>query len=203
MRMPADNSQDFAPPPAGTHAAICYRVIDLGTQKGEYMGQPKIARKIMLSWELPDEKMEDGKPFTVHKRYTLSSNEKATLRKHLEAWRGKAFEEADFGPGGFDIQNILGKPCMLTLLHEEKQGKTYANIAAVGKLTKGITIAPQSNPGIYLSLDDFHAEIFATLPEGIRKVIASSPEYIEAVNPKGNQSNGNGHGSSDDSDVPF
>ena len=37
------------------------------------------------------EKMDSGEPFLVWKRYTLSLGDKATLRAHLEAWRGRKF----------------------------------------------------------------------------------------------------------------
>ena len=62
-----------------------------------------------------DELMEDGKPFIVQQRYTWSMSEKAKLRADLESWRGKAFEERDFGT--FNIKNVLGKPCVLTIVH--------------------------------------------------------------------------------------
>ena len=78
MHMPPNSGGgNFEPPPAGTHRAICYRVIDLGTQQSEYQGQTKHQRKIMLSWELVDERMPASgdypeRPFTIHQRYTLS-----------------------------------------------------------------------------------------------------------------------------------
>ena len=77
---------DFTPVPEGTFPATCYRFIDLGTQAGEYMGASKIARKVMLSWEItdPETRMEDGKPFTISSRFTWSMHEKSTLRKTLE-----------------------------------------------------------------------------------------------------------------------
>ena len=87
----------FTPVPAGSHLAVCYRIIDLGTQKVVFQNENKFLRKVMVSWELPDEKMDDGRPFVISKRYTWSMHEKATLRKHLEAWRGKGFSEEDFG----------------------------------------------------------------------------------------------------------
>jgi hypothetical protein len=37
--------------------------------------------------------MKDGKAFSIHKKYTLSSHKKATLRKELEAWRGVPFSD--------------------------------------------------------------------------------------------------------------
>ena len=85
---PASN---YTPPPAGMHIARCYRLIDLGTQPKSFQGKPTgEARKIMASWELlGEDRMDDGKPFTMSKSWFLSMHEKATLRKDLESWRGR------------------------------------------------------------------------------------------------------------------
>lgn len=182
MKMPKNEGGDFTPPPAGTHLAICYRVIDLGTQRVEYQGDVKLQRKVNISWELPEEAMEDGRLFTVHKRYTLSSHEKATLRIDLEAWRGKAFTEAELdpeNPEGFDIRNVLGKGCILTVVHKETNGKVYANVSGVSKMMKGHTVGQPANPMAYLSLepDEFDREAFDGLSEHLQETIRKSPEY--------------------------
>ena len=182
MFIPKPNeTTDFVPPPAGTHLAVCYRFIDLGTQETEFNGQKKHQRKVLVGWELPDEMMEDGKPFIIQKRYTWSMSEKANLRADLESWRGKSFEDKDFGPGGFNIKNVLGKPCVLTIVHDTKNGKTYANIAAVGKPMKGMTAPEPTNPVTYFSLEDYSESVYAGLSEGLKGVIAKSPEYQKIV----------------------
>ena len=125
---------DFKPVPAGAHTAICTLVADLGVQGG---GKFKPSRKIAIRWELPGEILEytdkDGNqksgPMTIWNRYTLSLSEKATLRSMLESWRGRAFTEQELK--GFDIVNILGKGCLLSVKHDKSGEKTYANIAAV------------------------------------------------------------------------
>lgn len=187
--LPPDTGGDFTPPPAGTHMAVCYRVIDLGTQPGTFGGRPTFKRKVLVSWELPDEKMEDGEPFTVHQRYTWSSSEKAKLRQDLESWRGVPFKDSDFGPGGFEIKNILGAACLLTIVHEAKNGTTYANIRAVSKLPKGMKAPSPHNPAIFFDLDSYDAVVYGALSDGLRTIIAKSPEYIEATKPKGNGEN--------------
>lgn len=184
MRLPPNSGGDFTPPPSGTHAAICYRVVDLGTQQIEWQGSVKHQHKIMISWELPDEKMEDGQPFSIHQRYTLSSSDKSTLRKHLESWRGKAFQDSDFdpkNPNAFDIKNLLGVPCLLTIIHASKEGKTYANIAAVSKLPRGMPVSALTNGKVYFALDQFDQQTFADLSDGIKAVIMKSPEYAQII----------------------
>lgn len=175
---------DYAPPPAGTFIGVCYRFIDIGTQKTEYQGQTKMSRKVIISWELGDEPMDDGKPFTVSKRYTWSMHEKAVLRHDLEGWRGKAFEPADFGDNGFDTKKLLGAPCTLTITHTAKEGKTYANVASVGKIMKGLQPKPLHSETLYLSLEpgEFNQAVFDKLSDGLKKLISASPEYIQLSN---------------------
>jgi hypothetical protein len=184
---------DFTPPPAGVFPSICYRLIDLGTQVSNFQGQTKHQRKVMLSWEITDtdERMEDGRPFTISQRFTWSMHEKAGLRKTLESWRGKAFEEGDFGEGGFDAKNLIGAPCMLAITRVDKDGKTYANISAVTKLPKGMVAGELVNERVYFSLDKFDADVFAKLSEGLQAIIKASPEY-QALN-KSRPSSGEYH----------
>jgi len=185
MLLPANEGGDFTPPPSGTHLAICTRVIDLGTQRVEWQGQTKLQRKVLLSWELPEELRDDGKPILISQRYTLSSSEKSRLRQDLEGWRGKRFVDADFGPGGFDIKNVLGKPCLLTLVHAEKGGKTYANIASVSAVPKGMPVSTGSQEAIYFSLERnrFDRKVMDALSENLQAIIASSPEYKALLEP--------------------
>lgn len=177
---------DFAPPPAGAFPAICYRFIDLGTQTSSFNNETKHQHKVMLSWEItdPDERMEDGRPWTISQRYTWSMHEKATLRKTLESWRGLAFTDADFGEGGFNVQKLLGAPCLLNLMRVEKDGKTYTNISALSKLPKGMVAGQLVNETVYFSLDDYDPAVLAKLSEGLQNIIKASPEYQSLGKPK-------------------
>src|SRR5215469_5879253 len=102
----------FSPCPEGSFIAICYRIVDLGTQEVVFQGHAKYTRQLLLSWELPEELMSDGRPFTISKKYTYSSHPKASLRKDLESWRGKRFSDDEIE--GFDIGNLIGVGCMLS-----------------------------------------------------------------------------------------
>lgn len=203
---------DFAPPPAGVFTAICYRFIDLGTQPTQFQGQTRLQRKVMLSWEItdPEERMEDGKPYAISQRFTWSMHEKSTLRKTLESWRGKPFEEQDFGEGGFDTRNLIGAPCMLSIVHVDKDSKTYANISGVMKLPKQMQAGQLENNTVYFSLEDYDPAVFGALSEGLQNIIKASPEY-QAL---GKSQNGGGYvapsfdnggdpGWQPDPDIPF
>lgn len=186
--LPKPNESNFAPAPNGPHPAACFRIIDLGTQDGSYKGKATRKRKLMISWELfTEETMTDGRPFIVSKTFTWSMSEKAGLRQMLESWRGKAFEDADFDQkGGFQIQSILGKPCLLNIKHETAQdgsGKVYANIDSITRLPKGMTVGGPTNPMtfVWLSHDEFDARAFESLSDRLKETIQKAPEYRQAV----------------------
>ncbi len=147
----AGSGKAFKPVPAGVHDAVCSHVIDLGFEYSEQF--QKESRKVMIIWEV-NEPSDNGLPMTINKRYTLSLNEKAALRKDLRGWRGTDFTEEQLK--GFDVEVLRGKQCQLHIIHNEKDGKTYANIAAV--LPKG-----KNSPAIQV--------VSTEIPEWIQKVI--------------------------------
>ena len=180
MFLPKGNANgSYTPAPAGTHIAICVKVIDLGTQRVEWQGDVKLQHKVLLAWELVDEQLTDGRPVTHSQRYTLSSSDKSTLRKHLEGWRGKKFSDAELGPGGFDIKSVLGKPCSLIVSHNTRGDRVYANTDGIGPVPKSVKVGAPQNAPIYLSLEpsQFDPAVFAGLSEGLKQVIMASPEY--------------------------
>jgi hypothetical protein len=199
----ADNGGgDFEQPPVGTTVGRCIKIIDIGTQRGEYQGKATARRQNIIGWELPNELMTEGeyagRPFTVSKFYTASLGEKANLRKDLENWRGRAFTEQELQ--GFEARNILGKACMLSLTANDK-GKV--RVTGVMALPKGMTVPDQINPPVFFSLDEFDPAMYESLSDGIKKMIAASPEYQSNI--RGGVGKQTGGGSIDDmdSDIPF
>lgn len=166
------NGGNFAQPEAGSYAARCYRVIDLGTQTSEYQGKTTTKRQCVIGWEL-SELMDDGRPFTVSKFYTSSLNEKATLRKDLEAWRGRAFTDDELA--GFDAKNVIGATCLVSLAPGQT-GKL--KVTTVTKLPKGMVAPEPVNEPLIFDLDDYNEAAFALVGKGLQAIIAKSPEYM-------------------------
>lgn len=161
---------NFEITPAGNHIGVCYMVCDLGDQEVDWQGAIKVMRKVRISWELPGEVMADGRPFSISKKYTLSLSDKANLRKDLESWRGRAFTDSELD--GFDLFNVLGKGCMINVIHETNNGKTYANVASVASLPKGMNAPAPTNAVVAFSLEDEDALAkFNSLPEWLQKLI--------------------------------
>jgi hypothetical protein len=203
MSIIAENKgSDFVLIPSGNHIARCYGMIQIGTVKEEtgiYAG--KETHKVRISWETPHETHDFGKglqPFSVHKEFTLSMHEKATLRKYLESWRGKAFTETE--AEAFDITKLIGKPCMINVIHKTSgKGNTYADISSIATLPKGLECPNQINQTVELSFDNWNQNIFDSLPDFLKDKIKVSKEYSAMTMP--------GHSeipqTAQDDDLPF
>ena len=188
----SSNSQsDFKLPPAGSFLARLYRIIDIGTQTTEWMGKKKMQRKIITMFELHGEDNDghplqtaEGKPLIVSKRYTLSLDEKATLRKDLEAWRGKAFTQKELD--GFNLEVLLGKCCMVSITHSTYDGKEYANIAGISQVPAALKKLGEPvgvNELMIFTLEPFDQDKFNKLSEGMQGVIKKSAEYRNTFEP--------------------
>lgn len=177
---------NYEPVAAGTYPARCYSMIHIGTIEENILGQTKKLEKIRITWELPTElkvfKEEDGKkPYSISKEFTLSMNEKATLRKFLESWRGKSFTKEEIP---FDVTKLIGKPCLLSIIHKTaKNGNTYAEISSVSTLPKGMTCPAQINPSFEFTYNPFSLEKFDSLPDFLKDKIKQSDEYKFAITP--------------------
>jgi hypothetical protein len=191
--------------PAGNHLARCYGMIQIGTvieESGIYKG--KEAHKVRISWETPHECHDFGQgmqPFAIHKEFTLSMHEKATLRKMLESWRGKPFTEEE--AIAFDITKLLGKACMLQVVHKTSgSGNTYADISSIATLPKGFECPAQVNPTIELSFDNWNQNLFDSLPDFLKEKIKKSKEYSAMTMP-GHSEAPQAQPSNDNDDLPF
>lgn len=111
--------------PEGLFNAVCVDVVDLGHIETTF-GQK---HKCSLIFELEEED-ETGQRFIVGKRYTVSLNEKASLRKELERWQGRAFTPEELKLG-VDTEWFIGRSCKLFIAHRETQERTYANIETI------------------------------------------------------------------------
>ena len=182
----------FTPVPPGMYLARCYRIVDLGTQKSEYLGQIKNLPKVMLQFEVHGED-DEGKPLltaknepmSISKNFTLSLAEKATLRKDLQTWRGKEFTPDELK--GFQLDNVLGAWAMIAITKAMgNNGKEYTNIANINSVPKAMKASlPEGHnkcAAFYIESPDM--EMFETFSDNLRAKIEQSPEWQAR---KGNQ----------------
>lgn len=195
---------DFTPVPQGTHFAVCDQVIDLGKQRiTSQMYGESIKHQVYIRWQIPAERVEwekDGEkqsgPAVIGKTYTLSLGDKANLRKDLQAWRGRPFSPDELR--GFDIAKLLGAPATITVTHTEKDGRTYANVASLGGIPKGMEKpTAEGEPLLY---DSDNRGSFERLSKRMQERIqAQIVDHVETTH----YGNGGGMAEDLDDDIPF
>lgn len=210
FEMTGKSGSDFEYPNIGLTPAVCINVINGGYEKVIYMGQDKgYQRKIFILWEI-DQRITKGdfagQHMIVSKEYTFAVSPKSNLRKDLESWRGKVFEEKHNSNGtvtligekknketrkiekvAFSIDMLIGASCILNLQNVSKT-KTF--------------ISPTSILPFDKKFQKVNREIESNyIPDWIAKKIAerptNNPDELEAPN------NSEDKSFDDDEEVPF
>lgn len=162
----------------GVYTGIATAIIDLGIQENTMYGKQQ--RKAIIVWNIVGEtiKVNDEElPRVISKEYTMSLGEKSTLRKDLEAWRGRPFTTEELQ--GFDLKNILNVPCQLQINQQERNGKTYVNIAAIMAIPKGMSVAPVDNVYIFDTYDLTTWENYDKIANWIKEKIKKALNLAE------------------------
>lgn len=167
--------------PSGTHLAILVTIADLGMQSHVWNGEEKLRSRLYFTWELPNETREfDGvsKPMVIGSEFTNSMAEKAKLRPIIEGMLGTKLRDDE--ASNFDLDSykeLLGKPCLVTVVHNESKGKTYANVTTTSPIMKGMVVPKQFNQSVVYEIESGSELDFQQLPEFIQKKIQNAGKY--------------------------
>lgn len=111
-------------------------VVDKGMVEVSYAGEaPKKVHKCYIVWLLSEEDTE-GRSKRAFQSFTVSLNEKASLRKFLAGLGYKEFDKEK----PFDLDVIIGTKRLLVMSEEDgRDGGKYVRITANMALKKGQT----------------------------------------------------------------
>jgi hypothetical protein len=180
MKAPDDRPKRD-PFPAGTYNAVCYGVIDMGTQHvpSKLYGD-KDKRQVRVQWEVPALRVKyekDGKelegPKVIGKTYMFSTYKKAKLFEHLTAWGLTDLDK-------LEIETLIGRGCMLNVAHTQADdGDTISYISSVMQMPAG-SVSPQlENPEMYYSVEEHGKAIPETMYPWLKKKIEECKELNE------------------------
>jgi hypothetical protein len=186
MPINVSNKTKSDPVPAGTHHAVCYGIIAVGTQPSEKF-TPR--QKIVVCFEIPAERItikDQDLPRGISKRYTLSLNEKSSLRKDLQSWRGKPFTQEELN--GFDVSKVIGSNCLISVLHSDRAGAVYADISGISALPRQMASVRPENTPLYFNLlesidlakktGNTDVNWPSELPAWVQKICSQADEYL-------------------------
>jgi hypothetical protein len=139
------NNSNFEACPEFTGKAVCVDVTPLRKQQSQY-GERDVFKVV---FEV-DMDREDGSRYCVWSRhFTPSLNEKANFRKFVRGWFGRDLTQQELND--FDTDSLIGKAAQVVVVHEHKDGETYANIVAC---TPDKTNEPLKPTGKYVRVKD-------------------------------------------------
>lgn len=178
------NTAAYEPIAEGTHTAVCDRIIDLGRQVGLEEFGGKVAPKVWVGWLITDEVDSDGgmKEKHIGRIYTASLDKKSSLRKDLEAWRGKPFTDEELK--AFDMDNVLGTGCMLNVAHEQKGDKIREQIKGIVALPRGMKLDKPADTISFVLDETTVNSIDERIPGWLQDMIRKSVTYKELTEPQ-------------------
>ena len=173
----------------GTYQSCLIRAYYCGTHANKFEPANAAQKKIVLVFEL-DEPLPDGSGnYVMSTTVTFSVNEKSGLTKLLKPVMGSSYPDK---PGQqLDINTMLDMRVMLTVSHQTKNDKTYANIAGLARIPRGLVPFNPTMDSFAWCYDD---AADSRVPEWVAK-FASECNELGGVKtaPKPDSTHANGH----------
>jgi hypothetical protein len=141
----ANPNARFEPCPEFTGRAVIVDVTPLRKEQSQF-GEQEVFNVV---FEVDAEKA-DGARYTVRsRRMTPTLGEKSNLRKFIRGLYGRDLTKPELAD--YDTEVLVGMGAQLVVVHEHKDGETYANIAACTPDKSGNPLKPS---GKYVRLKD-------------------------------------------------
>ena len=125
-------SGNFELPKMGCFQGVIFAVYDGGMQDETYQGVVSKVQKMKFGIELNllyDSGQYEGQRVTRYPEYTVSLSQKSKLLPVVEAIIKRALteDEKDEEKGGFELEDLIGKNCAVTITHKTSAaGREYA-----------------------------------------------------------------------------
>jgi hypothetical protein len=182
-KIPGNSLGNVEPVEPGGYEARVVQIIDLGEQKQRpYKGQEKPpCNEIMVTYEFCNEflKDEDGKELEDKPRWYSERipmkpfySEKARSTKRYKAIDPNMVHDANWA-------KVVGMPCIVVMVHNTKDDKTYCNIGDVTPIREKVakTLPELVNPPKVFDLEEPDLEVFYSLPEWVQDLIRGNLKY--------------------------
>lgn len=184
-----EQTKEFKLAREGQHTAIINRYIKAGVHRVTgYQGAPdKDVDQLILNWELTDDHLDEEKtqPFWIRTFGVGAINDYDTEKSKKTNFFSSMFSDYDYTKK--NASEYLGKPCILTIVHNEGKGKhagkVFANFKSVS-MYPDILPPLEYTPSQPLVLFDF----YNPTPESWEMLKPFEQDFVkEAVNYPGSK----------------
>ena len=83
----------------------------------------------------------------------------------------------------FELKALLGKACMLNVVHTVKGDNTYANVNSVAPIPKKMEVPEQVNKSVYYEIEQGRNDVFKSFPDWMKEMI--EVQRVEERSPGG------------------
>ena len=153
-------------PQEGTHMARLVGLSDLGHQPGfTWQGKDiESTYKVEFTYELPNSLMEDKRPHWVSEDVSVNDFEGEGIKSTMMA-RVRSLDINNESSNGKDLTKLIGKPCMVTIKHNERGYPKLKGQAAVGGIPMGMEVPELSNPTFSFDMDNPDMDMYERFAE--------------------------------------
>jgi hypothetical protein len=169
--------------PVGNHIARCYQLVDLGMQDSPRYGNA--SHKLRFAWELCEELRDFGKgkvePYSVSMTVNFFFGKNSNFTKLLEGWKGGTFTDEEFAR--FELKTLVGKACMVNVVHATSGENEYANVASISPVPQKWKdrVPAMHNPPLYFEVEmGPSSREFLLLPEFLQKIVSNCHEWRDS-----------------------
>lgn len=158
--------------PAGTHAARCVRIIEIGKQYSKLYDNE--SNKVVIVFSLPHVMMsfsgEEKQAFISNPfGITISNNDRSSMKQYTRALDPKSEVK---NLGGF-----LNKVCQISVVHRTKQDRTTANLDAVAPILPGFPVPELDVEPIWFQWNKPDPDVWVKIPKFTQELIKEATNY--------------------------
>ena len=184
MKAAAASGGGREPIPEGIYKARCVTVAGLGMLENPFE-EGKLRAEMVLTFELPDHRVsmkdKEGTPIEgpahLSQTCTISLHEKSRLRPIVKALMGRDITPEE--EAGFDLEQLLGKPCQVILEHYTKRdGTTGERFQGFLKLSNE-EAKPAESPLVYFDAWNPDPKALRELPDWLRNKVKLQADVQE------------------------
>jgi hypothetical protein len=178
-------SGNFVLAPQGQFQAVACELLDYGHSNKPYKEQNgtegvRPVREVQFVYQLNKLDDQTGKRFEVRskKLNALTLGEKSGLRAFLLSWRGHDITDQEKQPPGLDLETLIGRNAVISVVHTKVGDKTYANIGSIMPIMEGLAPIQPLN---YESKQSFVDKQRADAANGQQAPAAAAPQQPATV----------------------
>lgn len=164
----------------GVHLATLVSIIDLGIQTQQKYKKPEETvdvHKVLFSFKIRSDEDDPSNNSVIHKQFTATLSDQSSLKPVCQALFG-GVKENEWLSETFNLTDLIGKSCQISVIHTENKGITYANISNCTALARNMKADPlPENDFVIYEIEDGENDVFLNFSEKMQDKIRKAKNF--------------------------